>query len=180
MKDVKLSAKFAKEMGVVFVSGDRFQYSDGSCCDIKSSAYLYNNNVICCDDPYVRSFAPRVNKGEQNSPSLPVLIQIKGDNLWMPNIDALIKLQYEHDKAMGALTDPNGLEVNDYHIQRNYGIVTDPALISECFERDQEEYDKQLDNVASKLRNAGYFVQMDALLFMQQEGLLNDLTNKVK
>jgi hypothetical protein len=59
-------------------------------------------------------------------------------------------------------------------------VITDAAKISECFERDQEEYDKQLDNVASKLRNAGYFVQMDALLFMQDEGLLNDLTNKVK
>ena len=149
--------------------------------DLLNATYIKNNNVIMGDNEVlIISFAPRVNKGEQNSPSLPVLIQIKGDNLWMPNIDALIKLQYEHDKAMGALTDPNGLEVNDYHIQRNYGIVTDPALISECFERDQEEYDKQLDTVASKLRNAGYFVQIDALMFMQDEGMLAEVLLPLK
>jgi len=103
--------------------------------------------------------------------------------------------------SMGVLTDPNGIEV-----------VSDPATIAECFERDRaaddsslpglpeewlngklkseritsykkptekhEDEIEQLESVVSALRNAGFFVQMDALLFMQQTGLINGLTNK--
>ena len=59
-------------------------------------------------------------------------------------------------------------------------VITDAAKISECFERDQEEYDKQLDYVASKLRNAGYFVQVDMIKFMQDEGMLAEVLLPLK
>ena len=59
-------------------------------------------------------------------------------------------------------------------------VITDAAKISECFERDQEEYDKQLDYVASALRKEGYFVQVDMIKFMQDEGMLAEVLLPLK
>jgi len=129
---------------------------------------------------------------------------------WKPDIDALIALQDEHDKAMptfskvvdkaeadltGSTFSAGYMEavkagftfdkfckagVDFNKVDKNMEVITDPANIAEYFERDQEADDKQLDSVASALRNAGYFVQVDMIKFMQDEGLLNEVILPLK
>jgi len=222
----KLRLSFLKSLGGVISEGDVTSFGE-----IYSTAdfHLLKSLDYKLSEIFINSFAPRNNTGEQPMPDgFPVVAYMRSINMlaidwhwsiennpvdiatWKPDIDALIALQDEHDKAMPTFSkvvdkaeaDFTGSTFSAGYMEavkagftfdkfckagvdfnkagKDAGVVTDPAKIAECFERDQEEYDKQLDNVASKLRNAGYFVQMDALLFMQQGGLLNDLTNKVK
>jgi len=234
--------------------------------DLLNATYIKNNNVIMGDNEVlIISFAPRVNKGEQNSPSLPVLIQIKGDNLWIPNIDALIKLQDEHDKAMPTFSEAlrNNRPVFEEKLKK-VEVITDAAKISECFNDDKQGSDKmnakltgytqdmkdlnvapevgmtckilhhlnleeatfiavtdrflilknidgvermrltdninesifpehsgedveqdtankkQLDTFPPALRNAGYYVQVDMIKFMQDEGMLAEVLLPLK
>jgi len=222
----KLRLSFLKSLGGVISEGDVTSFGE-----IYSTAdfHLLKSLDYKLSEIFINSFAPRNNTGEQPMPDgFPVVAYMRSINMlaidwhwsiennpvdiatWKPDIDALIALQDEHDKAMptfskvvdkaeadftGSTFSAGYMEavkagftfdkfckagVDFNKVDKNMEVITDPANIAEYFERDQEADDKQLDVVVSKLRNAGYFVQVDMLLFMQQGGLLNDLTNKVK
>lgn len=148
---------------------------------------------------FIISFAPRKNTGKQPVPDrFPVLWSQRNNtrkniglgldweqlimDSWKPDIDALIKLQDWQDKTIPTFSTTLNKERANF--KSGTEVITGPSKIAECFERDQEADDlvkhedeiEQLGHVASKLRSAGFFVQIDALLFMQQAGLLNDLT----
>ena len=270
----KLRLSFFKSLGGDFVAGDKVSFKN-TVFDIVSSFNrpLFECSVIQANasqpkETYIDSFAPRNNTGEQPMPDgFPVVAYMRSINMlaidwhwsiennpvdiatWKPDIDALIALQDEHDKAdkpvcleslarsvsdaivksnvdvrtmnkslcedlyketiptfsiamdkgMADFTVSNfsagymeavkagftfdkfckaGVDFNK--VDKNMEVITDPANIAEYFERDQEADDKQLDSVASALRNAGYFVQVDMIKFMQDEGLLNEVILPLK
>jgi hypothetical protein len=131
----KLRVSFAKEKGVVFASGD-VAYSAGDIKNTWSGKWWERaNSGNRYDDLIVKSLAPRKNIGEQPCGDDVPVVCIKSSgrvysdiasdvvwcidsddsdiDTWQPDIEALVKMQDEHDKKALADLKPEPKTVVD-------------------------------------------------------------------
>ena len=286
----KLRLSFLHKLGGTVAIGDILTDSNKTFSTKENDMTVLMASIIVKDKSeagvFINSFAPRINTGEQPlHDDFPVVVklgssqqfgavhacsiwkwEIKGKiKSWRPDIDALIKLQDDHDQAIPTFSESlrNNRPVFEEKLKK-VEIITDAAKISECFNDDKQEGDKmnaklngytqdmkdlnvapevgmkcnilhhlnleeatfiavtdrflilknidgvermrltdninesifpehsgedveqeaankkQLDTFPPALRNAGYFVQVDMIKFMQDEGMLAEVLLPLK